>query len=235
MKQFRLSSILICIFLLSFGATSNADDWRDYYSKDENRAILSTGGRVRRIDDKNLSLTLNTGKKIILTDQIAHPDDDEQVRYNFREINSTLGVYLVDILYWEDAEILMVEMNDGTSNKIPNIPIINPSKSKFICVSDNLIEGVAKIHIYGINNSKFEKEFDYTPNNHGAENPKWLNDSEVTIDLYKFGRDAKGKEIKNIVTIHLFYIANKWKMRTLVPNKNTIGTVRALDHGTHHK
>jgi hypothetical protein len=71
MNQFRISSIIISILLLSFGATSYADDWTDYYRKNENKAIQSAGGRVKRIDDKKLSLTLGTGKKMILTDQIV--------------------------------------------------------------------------------------------------------------------------------------------------------------------
>jgi hypothetical protein len=212
MKQSILSSIIICIFIITFGATSYADDWTDSYRKKEIRAIQATGGKVERIDNKKLSLTLNTGSKMILTDQIASPDDDKQVRYNFQSINSTLGFYLVDILYWEDSEVLMVQMKDGTSYKIPNIPIFNPSKSKFICISDNPFEAAAKIHIYRINNSKLEKEFDYIPNDRGAENPKWLNDSEVVIDLYKSDRNEKGKYIKKVETIHLLYNAKNWKI-----------------------
>jgi hypothetical protein len=211
MKQLLSLSIIFYIFILSFVPSTYCDDWTNHYRKNENRAIQATGGKIKRIDDKRLSLTLSSGKKMILTDQFSDLDDDEQVRYAFREINSTLGVYLVDILYWEDAEILMIQMNDGTSNKIPSIPILNPSKSKFICVSDNLIEGVAKVHIYRMKNSKLEKEFDYTPKDQGAENPNWLSDSEVVIDLYKYGRDAKGNAIKNIEKIHLVYSDKKWK------------------------
>jgi hypothetical protein len=212
MKQILFLSVIICILIFLLIENSYSDDWTDYYRKNEKSAIQSTGGTIKRIDDKTLSLKLSSGKEVILADKITDPDDDKQVRYVFRNIDSTLGGYLLDIWYWEDYDVLLLHLNDGSSQVLPDVPIYNPSKTRFLCIEDSPLSET-KIHIYEINKFKLEKEFSYTPNDQGAENPKWLNDSEVAIDLYKYRKDLKGNEIKDVETIHFICTDQQWKIK----------------------
>ena len=117
---------------------------------------------------KILRLTLKTGKVVELKDVTTDPKkQDEQVdkivHYSFREYFRDLGYFLVHVHYWEGADYLMVNDQNGQRYRLPDLFLLSPDRQRLATLLMSEAYIPTSIQIWRITPEKMTREWSLEP------------------------------------------------------------------------
>ncbi len=81
-------------------------------------------------------LSLANNKKVILKDSLAGSDNSEQVTYNFIGHFKEVGLYVINVQYYETEEYLLISDKTGVITKVWGEPKLSPDKKHIACASN---------------------------------------------------------------------------------------------------
>jgi len=159
----------------------------------EAELINTSNGRVVRTSPDTLQINLENGEKVILIDEGKYTDHPYEYVYKGFEENS--GHHLIDLQIHEDYGVLYVNAQDGTTQRLPGLPVYNPSKYMFVCYGGGgpLLE--INVDIVSIEALQMKNVFSEAPGWWTIQNASWENDSTISLDVGIYaGDDDSGME-----------------------------------------
>lgn len=162
----------------------------------EAELINAANGRVVRTNPDTLQINLENGEKVILNNFLKDLDGANNIRYIFSGFDEISGCYLIDLQLHEAYGVLFVNARDGTEQRLPGLPIYNPSKNMFVSNGGGGPILDVTIEIYSIEDLQMKNVFHSAPDWWTIQNASWENDTTIVLNVGIYsGTDDSGYEV----------------------------------------
>jgi hypothetical protein len=148
--------------------------------KAEKTALALAGSRAARQKDA-LVLVLDDGKRLRLLNQDCAVKDELCPNYQLAAFLPSRGVFLVEIIYLEAYDFLLIEMANGQRHEISGPPHYSPDGQRFVtCRLDEMSGGGTDI--WRVASGRYVHEWQ---NEWMSQCGRWRSNSEVEIGVYR--------------------------------------------------
>jgi hypothetical protein len=154
----------------------------------DNVTIQKHADIVSRSAD-SLFLKCDNGKVIKLVNNKSQ--DDNYKLFNFVNLNTEIDYYVINCLYVESMNFLLVNKKNGHPIETFGYPVTSPDKNYFVCGNCDLIANfdVNGISIYKKNKNNYELIGTRELTNWGPTQMLWKNDTTLIIKGDKLKTD----------------------------------------------
>ena len=153
--------------------------------KIEKYLYKKTEGKYFKRSGKNLTLFLENGKKLVLTNPGTPEDDgDEYEGYSFEHFFEKNNFYLIRVQYYEGSAHMLVDRKSGAKEYIIGIPYFSPSGKRVLAISMDLEAAYDAngVQLLTLRDGSIKSEFILEPSSWGPVAAKWLNEHEVLLE-----------------------------------------------------
>lgn len=145
----------------------------------EEQALATSGVRAHR-DGYVLRLETSAGWVDI---EDAPEEGSPTVFFSYRDFYGDVGFYLLEAVYYEGGNFVLVSAKDGALTHILGEPVFSADRSRFLSVSMDLEAGYSPtaLQVWRVDEAGLVKEYEYYPEAWGPSDPEWVTDGEVAF------------------------------------------------------
>jgi RNAse (barnase) inhibitor barstar len=145
---------------------------------------------IKRVNSK-LILNLENGKELVLENNESD-GMDAKIHY-FREYYDSVNIFVIDIIYYEGGEYLLVNRVNGEQIYVFGKVKLSHDMKRIVSYNEDLIACYSDngFQIIDITENHFKLEYELSPKNWGPVNVNWINNSEIEIEKYELENEFK--------------------------------------------
>ncbi len=152
-------------------------------------------------NNNGLAINLINEKKLYYPNN----DDEKGDHYCYYDFLNDIGYYLVEDIYYEGGDFLLINFRNGFSKKINNIPLFSPNTNRFLIASYG-VYSINHTEIWKINKTNFEKECELLQDSRDdseIREVKWINNEKIIITKLS-------SETKSPINYTIIFSNNNW-------------------------
>lgn len=197
--------LLLSLPLLLPALPAAAGDWDDLY-KEEAPRIAPYAERVVRKGDA-LNLRLESGEKVTFTNpaKSCEEEDEDCIVYVFDSFFAAHGDFVVEALYIEADEYLLVDGRSGEQTAVVARPQADPDGHRFICVRRDEMMGYA-IEMWRLGDGAPVQEWSYD-SDRPLDFVAWRSPDDVELAAVTYTGDGETTK-----PAHLLHDAEGWRL-----------------------
>jgi len=186
-------------------AIENSSDtsWIDDAQAAESSRMAPFKDIAQRSRNK-LRIKLENGKYKTLKNENTDGDSEDLVAYTFTDYLKDIGYVLAHIQYWEGDEYAMVNIKNGKTFIIAELPNISPDKKNLAAVSADVAYNFNGIEIWKFTKNGMIKDWSYSPKGFRAfKFEKWTENNELIVssEAGVETRDGKYVNVRALYTV----------------------------------
>lgn len=159
--------------------------------------VLKTVPKKRIVREKDkLTITLKNKKKKVFKDNLQE-GTESHIRSILMQYIPKHDVAVVQQLFYEGGQFLVVSLNDGKEIVTPTQPVWSPDKSNFISVNDD--ESGYTDNLVSIGSCKKKKCTKVFSEKTASGGEKWLDDKSVEFEKRKFDAKTGASEVEVVI------------------------------------
>lgn len=197
--------VFIGVLLLSTAASAAAGEWDGLY-KEEAPRIAAAGERVHRKGDV-LHLRLESGEDATFANPAKSCEDEDEdcIVYVFDSYFEAGRSFVVEALYIEADEFLLVDGRSGEQTAVVARPRADPDGHRFICVRRDEMMGYA-MEMWRLTGSTPTQEWSYAPDR-PLDFVAWRSADDVELAAVTYTGDGETTK-----PAHLLHDAEGWRL-----------------------
>jgi len=165
---------------------------------------------LKRIDDKNLVITANNGKKVHLKDSISESDSDF-ISYSIMDIDFINNYLVIYEQYWEGGAYALLNLDSGKYTQFDGYPSFSSTGSYLVVFNLDIEAGYSPnvLQVFQHETGKFILNYDAKPDHSwGAISLRWL--SPIKIEFLMANSDCYFDDKKVCEKYFLTYEGQSW-------------------------
>lgn len=199
-----LHRLLLCLFMLVLSDSASSGEWDAMY-QDEAPRIAPHAARVERKNDV-LHLRLESGEEVTFANPAtACEEDDDCAVYVFDGFFAAAAAFVVQALYIEADEYLLVDGRSGEQTAVVARPQADPEGRRFICVRRDEMMGY-EIQMWRITDAMPEMEWSYLPDR-PLDFVAWRSPDDVELAAVTYTGDGE-----TAAPAHLLHDDSGWRL-----------------------
>ena len=164
---------------------------------------LKNDARYVLENEKEITLTLLTGKKVIFENETASLESDEFLQRDYLQYLPQVGFFVFRNHIYEGGSYSLINNKSGKEIIIQGFPKLSPDAKHLIATNQDLEAAFEfnGIQIFGFPNGRFEKLLEIEMDEMEPHAPIWIDNMTIEITMMppSFDKETKPKKVKIIM------------------------------------